>query len=109
MDVNVVGGGPGGLYASLLLKERHPDWNLTVYEQNPADVTYGWGIVLPKRVPPILRETHRPSYESIRDAAVQWDPFDIYHQGTRIRCGGQTFSSLQRTKDLLAPKAFFPR
>lgn len=97
MDVNVVGGGPGGLYASLLLKERHPDWDVTVYEQNPPDVTYGWGIVLPNRMPPILRETDRPSYESIRDAAVQWDPFDIYHQGTRIRCGGQTFSSLQRT------------
>jgi len=98
MDVNLVGGGPGGLYASLLLKERHPDWDVTVYEQNPPDVTYGWGIVLPNRMPPILRETDRPSYESIRDAAVQWDPFDIYHQGTRIRCGGQTFSSLQRTK-----------
>ncbi|WP_432840408.1 FAD-dependent monooxygenase [Dactylosporangium sp. CA-092794] len=42
----VIGGGPGGMTAALLLKQRHPDWSVEVFERNPADATFGYGVGL---------------------------------------------------------------
>ncbi|MFW6201382.1 MAG: FAD-dependent monooxygenase [Gemmatimonadota bacterium] len=101
MDVTTVGGGPGGLYASLLLKERHPDWSITVHERNPPDVTYGWGIVFPDRGLASLAEADPATHEAITASFDVWEPFDIHYRGERYRCGGHRFASLMRT-DLLA-------
>ncbi|MFC6723671.1 FAD-dependent monooxygenase, partial [Halobium palmae] len=100
MDVVTVGGGPGGLYASLLLKRANPTWDVTVYERNPRGVTYGWGIVLPNRTLSKLAEADGPSHEAIADTATRWEPFDLYYEGERYRSEGHAFMSLQRT-DLL--------
>lgn len=101
MNVNTIGGGPGGLYASLLLKNSHPDWDITVYEQNPQGVTYGWGIVFPSRTLSNLAEADPLSHEAITETFERWDPFDIVCEDKRFRCGGNTFASMMRT-DLLS-------
>ncbi len=46
MKVLVVGGGPAGLYAALLLKQRHPQAEVIVEERNRPDDTFGWGVAL---------------------------------------------------------------
>ena len=46
MKIAVIGGGPSGLYFSLLAKKRFPEFDIRVYEQTPADATYGFGVVL---------------------------------------------------------------
>jgi 2-polyprenyl-6-methoxyphenol hydroxylase-like FAD-dependent oxidoreductase len=45
MKVVCVGGGPAGLYLSILLKLRDPAHEVTVLERNPSGQTYGWGVV----------------------------------------------------------------
>jgi anthraniloyl-CoA monooxygenase len=45
MKVVCVGGGPAGLYLSILLKLRDPAHDVTVLERNPPGQTYGWGVV----------------------------------------------------------------
>jgi anthraniloyl-CoA monooxygenase len=101
MNVAAIGGGPGGLYASILLKKANPDWEVTVYERNPPDVTYGWGIVLPNRTLSNLREADEPSHRAIVDQSTQWEPFHLHHKGTVYRSSGHSFASMLRT-DLLA-------
>lgn len=101
MNVTTIGGGPGGLYASLLLKRSHPDWDVTVYERNPQGVTYGWGIVFPNRTLSNLADADPPSHEAITETFERWDPFDIVTDDDHFRCGGNTFASMMRT-DLLA-------
>ncbi|MDK3024643.1 FAD-dependent monooxygenase [Cupriavidus taiwanensis] len=46
MKVAIIGGGPSGLFLSILLKERMPAVDIDVFEQNPEDATFGFGVVL---------------------------------------------------------------
>lgn len=46
MKIAIVGGGPSGLYCATLVKKRHPEWLVSVIEQNAADATFGFGVVL---------------------------------------------------------------
>lgn len=100
MKVTTIGGGPGGLYASLLLARTHPDWEITVHERNPQGVTYGWGIVLPGRTLPNLEAADAPSHAAVAETVEQWEPFDVYYGGDRFRFDGNEFNSMLRT-DLL--------
>jgi anthraniloyl-CoA monooxygenase len=45
VTVACIGGGPAGLFLSILLKKRRPEWDVAIYEQNPRGNTFGWGIV----------------------------------------------------------------
>ncbi len=46
MKIAIVGGGPSGLYTAILVKKRRPSWQVSVIEQNVADSTFGFGVVL---------------------------------------------------------------
>ncbi|MET0577736.1 MAG: NAD(P)-binding protein, partial [Ilumatobacteraceae bacterium] len=43
--IAVVGGGPGGLFAAMLLKRADPDRHVVVFERNRPDGTFGFGVV----------------------------------------------------------------
>lgn len=44
MKIAIIGGGPAGLYFARLRKLHHPSDHITVYEQNPAGRTFGFGV-----------------------------------------------------------------
>ena len=45
MNIVCVGGGPAGLFFSILMKREDPEHELTVLERSPDGDTYGWGVV----------------------------------------------------------------
>ena len=45
LKIACVGGGPAGLYFAMLMKKQQPLHEITVYERNAADDTFGWGVV----------------------------------------------------------------
>lgn len=101
MRVVVVGGGPGGLYAALLLKRRHPDASITVYERNRPGDTFGWGVVLSDQTVDNLRAADPESGSRIAKALHRWDDIAIRFGGRTVRSGGHGFSGIGR-KQLLA-------
>jgi 2-polyprenyl-6-methoxyphenol hydroxylase-like FAD-dependent oxidoreductase len=68
MKVSVVGGGPSGLYLGLLLKRKEPDWQVDVIEQNQADATFGFGVVLADTGMLQLQDADERSYKALCDA-----------------------------------------
>lgn len=106
MKVLVVGGGPGGLYAGLLLKKLNAANDVTVLERNPAGATYGWGVVFSSLTLTAFREADYKTYREISDQFVIWDPIDILYHGEVLRCGGHTFAGMSRRKllNLLAER-----
>jgi len=101
MRVTVVGGGPAGLYFSLLLKKAEPEHDIRVYERNPEGATYGWGVVFSDRTLTSFREADYKTYTQITDNFIIWDSIDISYGEQVLRCGGQVFSGISR-KTLLA-------
>ena len=45
MKIAIIGGGPAGLYAAILLKKQRPSADIAVYERNRPDDTFGFGVV----------------------------------------------------------------
>ena len=45
MRIVSIGAGPAALYFGLLMKKAVPDADITLFERNQADDTFGWGVV----------------------------------------------------------------
>jgi anthraniloyl-CoA monooxygenase len=94
--VAVIGGGPAGLYAALLLKKIRPRLDVEVIERNPAGATYGWGVVFSDRTLTEFREADQTTFEAITDRFVVWDAIDIRYRGELVRSGGHVFAGISR-------------
>ena len=46
MKIAIMGAGPSGLFLAILLKQGLKSVDIQVYEQNPRDATFGFGVVL---------------------------------------------------------------
>ena len=96
MKVIILGAGPAGMYAGLLLKKAHPATDITILERNPAGATYGWGVVFSDRTLASFREADYPTYARITEQFVLWDAIDTRFRGELMRCGGHVFAGLAR-------------
>jgi len=98
VNVVVVGGGPGGLYAALLMKRRDPRAQITVVERNRPDDTFGWGVVLSDQTVANLRAADAESADEIAAAMHRWDDIAIHFAEQTMRSGGHGFSGIGRKK-----------
>jgi len=96
LKIVILGAGPAGLYSGLLIKKAHPTHDITIVERNPADVTYGWGVVFSDRTLGAFQRADYKTYEQITNQFVIWDAIDVRYRGETIRCGGHVIASISR-------------
>ncbi|MDR7554985.1 MAG: FAD-dependent monooxygenase [Armatimonadota bacterium] len=96
MRIAVIGGGPAGLFFAALVRRADPDCQVTVYERNPPDATYGFGVVFPERSLRYLREADPDLHAAFTAQAVQWEDIAYGHRGASVRFGGHVFSGIAR-------------
>lgn len=96
MRIGVLGGGPGGLYFSALWKSRHPGDDVHLFEQNPEDATWGFGVVFSDRALEFLREDDAETVDLIAPRMETWHDITIVHRDTAIAIDGVGFSAIGR-------------
>ncbi|HKU45467.1 MAG TPA: bifunctional salicylyl-CoA 5-hydroxylase/oxidoreductase [Burkholderiales bacterium] len=96
MKVSVIGGGPGGLYFALLAKKAWPRWDITVYERNRPDDTFGFGVVFSDQTLDTFKAYDLVTYERIRRRFAYWGDVDVVYKGKVMRSGGNGFCGCSR-------------
>src|ERR1041385_423514 len=96
MQINVIGGGPAGLYFAILMKKAWPEHAITVYERNRPDDTFGFGVVFSDETLEHFEAYDRDSYQAIVDHFAYWDDIEIHFKGTVHRVGGNGFCGCSR-------------
>jgi anthraniloyl-CoA monooxygenase len=101
MKVAIIGGGPAGLYAAILLKKQRPEAEITVYERNRADDTFGFGVVFSDATLDNFERYDAPSYRRITEEFAYWDDIAVHFRGTAHRVAGNGFCGCSRRKLLM--------
>src|SRR4051794_17096428 len=100
MRTAIVGGGPGGLYLSILLKKLDPAHDVVVYERNAPDDTFGFGVVFSDETLAAFEAADPETYAEITRRFARWAEIDVHYRGETVTSGGHGFSALARV-DLL--------
>lgn len=98
MRIACIGGGPAGLYFSILMKKARPETEIAIYERNRADDTFGWGVVFSDETLGNFEEADPESYRAITDEFAYWSDIETYFGDTCVRSTGHGFSGLERRR-----------
>src|SRR6201984_838795 len=101
MRIAVLGGGPGGLYFSALAKQLDARHDITVWERNAADDTFGFGVVFSDETLGGIEHAELEIFQAMRHEFARWDDIDVHFRGTTFTSGGHGFAAMSR-KRLLA-------
>ena len=96
LKVAVAGAGPAGLFFSLLLKRKRPDCEITVFEQNPRDATFGFGVVFSRGALEFLARDEPQMHARLAAAMESWPMQRIVHRDVAVDIDGNGFSALGR-------------
>lgn len=96
MDIKILGAGPAGLYFAALMQQRFPDSKIDVYERNPRDATWGFGVVFSDRALEFLRVDDEALSNYLNPHLETWPEITVVHNDTRIPIAGNGFSSIGR-------------
>jgi anthraniloyl-CoA monooxygenase len=101
MRIAVIGGGPGGLYFSILIRKALPGCSVTVFERNRATDAFGFGVVFSDETLTVFEHADPATYAAITERFTRWQNIDVHHRGICTTSGGHGFSALGR-RELLA-------
>src|SRR5258706_13263718 len=96
MKINIIGGGPAGMYFAILMKSAFAGQQITIYERNGPDDTFGWGVVFSGKTLSNLKTADEPSHAEITRNLAAWDNVDVVHRGEKISIPGNSFSGIAR-------------
>jgi anthraniloyl-CoA monooxygenase len=86
--VEVIGGGPAGLFAARLIKERIPHASVRLSERSVPDDTFGFGVAFTARTLRAVAEAERATFDRIVQASVPMPPQEMMIYGVSVRAKG---------------------
>jgi 2-polyprenyl-6-methoxyphenol hydroxylase-like FAD-dependent oxidoreductase len=96
VKINIIGAGPAGLLFALLIKRRYPPWNINVFEQNPPDATFGFGVVFSLNALAFLERDVPDLHARLMPRLESWPMQRIVHLDERVEIDGNGFSAIGR-------------
>ena len=101
MKINVLGGGPAGLYFAYLARKRLGAVEVHVHERNAPDATYGFGVVLAGAGLAKLRDADADSYARITAISEPLSNQDILLDGAAVTVSGPDYGGAVGRLELL--------
>jgi anthraniloyl-CoA monooxygenase len=98
MRIAVVGGGPGGLYFAALSRQLRPSDEITVWERNAADDTFGFGVVFSDETLGGIEHADEWIHAQMEQDFARWDDIDVHYQGQVLTSGGHGFAAMSRRR-----------
>jgi anthraniloyl-CoA monooxygenase len=98
MRIAVIGGGPAGLYFSALARSLDPAADVTVWERNAPDDTFGFGVVLSDETLGGIEHADPVFYAQLAERCARWDDIDVHFRNTVTTVGGQGFAAIGRKR-----------
>ena len=98
MRIAVIGGGPGGLYFAALAKQLGPAHEITVWERNAADDTFGFGVVFSDETLGGIEHADPAVYARMAREFARWDDIDVHYRGEVQTSGGHGFAAMSRKR-----------
>lgn len=96
MRIAIVGGGPGGLYLAALMKSLDPAHEITVWERNAPDDTFGFGVVFSDETLGSIEGADAVVHDQMERLFARWTDIDVELNGHRFTVGGQGFAAMSR-------------
>jgi len=96
MRTAVIGAGPAGLFFALLMRRRRPGDEIVVFEQNPRDATFGFGVVFSRGALEFLARDEPAMHARLAAAMESWPMQRIVHRDTAVDIDGNGFSAIGR-------------
>ena len=94
--IEILGGGPAGLYAAILARRLMPHVNVRVTEQNPRGATFGFGVVFSDRALEFLEADDPEIHAAIAPAMERWRDMVLHHPRGAVTIDGVGFSAVGR-------------
>jgi anthraniloyl-CoA monooxygenase len=98
MKINIMGGGPAGMYFAILMKRADAAHDITIHERNGPDDTFGWGVVFSGKTLANLRAADDASHAEITREFEAWDNVDVVKGEEKISIHGNSFSGIARIR-----------
>ncbi|MGI8612403.1 MAG: bifunctional salicylyl-CoA 5-hydroxylase/oxidoreductase [Nocardioidaceae bacterium] len=98
MRIAVIGGGPGGLYFAALAKQLAPACDITVWERNAADDTFGFGVVFSDETLGGIAAADAEISDAMTAEFARWDDIDVHFRGQVVTSGGHGFAAMSRRR-----------
>lgn len=98
MKINIIGGGPAGMYFAILMKKSGTADEITIHERNGPDDTFGWGVVFSGKTLRNLQAADEDSHREITSEFEAWDNVDVVHGDQKISIHGNSFSGISRLR-----------
>ncbi|TQL98827.1 anthraniloyl-CoA monooxygenase [Actinoallomurus bryophytorum] len=96
--IAVLGGGPGGLYFAALAKQLDSRHEITVWERNAPDDTFGFGVVFSDETLGGIEHADTEIFEAMRQEFARWDDIDVHYRDTVFTSGGHGFAAMSRKR-----------
>ena len=96
MKAVAIGGGPAGLFFALLLKQADSRHEVTVFERNRLDDTFGFGVVFSDATEEALAVADAAVAAAMSERAHRWDDIEVHYRGETLTSTGHRFSGLSR-------------
>ncbi len=95
-SIEILGGGPAGLYTAILIRRLLPNVRVRITEQNPEGATFGFGVVFSDQALEFLRAEDPETHDLLTPHMERWRNMTLNLPHDTVTLDGVGFTAIGR-------------